>query len=137
MRFITARSATASLLALALALGGPLVAHADVFVIAHASVDLKPEDVRDVFVGEKQSASSGKLVPVDNAAAQAEFLSKVIKVDAAKYATLWSKKSFREGLNPPAVKGTDAEVVAIVKSTPGAVGYVTKDPGGVKVIQKY
>jgi len=106
-------------------------------VIAHASVTLSPEEVRDVFVGDKQLAGSVKLVPLDNAAAQADFLAKVIKVDGAKYTAIWTKKGFREGLTAPAVRGSDAEVVNAVKSTPGAIGYVTKAPADVKVIQKY
>ena len=106
-------------------------------VIANANVNLTPEEVRDVFVGEKQLAGSVKLVPLDNAAAQADFLAKVIKVDGAKYTAIWTKKGFREGLTAPAVRGSDAEVVNAVKSTPGAIGYVTKAPADVKVIQKY
>jgi len=106
-------------------------------VIAHASVELGAAEVRDVFVGDKVLAGGTKLVPVDNAAAQAEFLSKVVQVDAVKYTALWTKKSFREGLTAPASKGGDAEVIAFVKSTPGAIGYVSGHSAGVKVISKY
>ena len=109
----------------------------DVFVIANAGVNVSADDVRDVFVGEKQIDGSVKLVPMDNAAAQADFLAKVGKVDAAKYTSLWAKKGFRDGVSPPAVRGGDAEVISAVKSTPGGIGYVTKAPADVKVIQKY
>ena len=109
----------------------------DVFVIANAGVNVSADDVRDVFVGEKQIDGSVKLVPMDNAAAQADFLAKVVKVDAAKYTSLWAKKGFRDGVSPPAVRGGDAEVISAVKSTPGGIGYVTKAPADVKVIQKY
>jgi ABC-type phosphate transport system substrate-binding protein len=109
----------------------------DVFVIANANVTLTQAEVKDVFVGEKQIAGGTKLVPMDNAAAQADFLAKVMSVDAAKYASIWSKRAFREGINPPPVRGSDAEVLAAVKSTPGAVGYVSKAPDGVKVIAKF
>ncbi len=109
----------------------------DVFVIAHPGVNVAPDDVRDVFVGEKQLDGAVKLVPMDNSAAQADFLAKVVKVDAAKYSTLWAKKGFRDGVNPPPMRGGDAEVISAVKSTAGGIGYVTKAPEGVKVIQKY
>lgn len=109
----------------------------DLYVIANASVSLAGSDVRDVFIGEKQVAGSTKLVPIDNAGAQKEFLDKVVKMDAAKYASTWTKKGFRDGLNPPALKSGDAEVIATVKSTPGAVGYVSTAPAGVSVVQKY
>ena len=118
------------------ALAAP-AALADIYVICNPGVKLTPEEAKEVFVGEKQLAGGVKLVPLDNAAAQGEFLTKVFHIDAAKYSTLWAKKGFRDGLNPPALKGSDLEVLAAVRSTPGAVGYVTSPPAGVTIIQKY
>jgi ABC-type phosphate transport system substrate-binding protein len=109
----------------------------DVIVIAHSSVNASADELRDIFIGEKQSAGGTKLVPVDNGAVQADFLAKVVKVDANKYAAIWAKKGFREGINPPAVKGSDTEVIAFVKSTPGAIGYVTHAPADAKVLAKF
>jgi hypothetical protein len=93
--------------------------------------------VRDVFTGEKQLAGNVKFVPMDNASLQADFLSKVLKVEANKYTSIWVKKGFRDGLNPPPTRGNDAEVINIVKSNLGAVGYVSKATPDVKVIHKY
>lgn len=109
----------------------------DLYVISNASLALSGDEVRDVFLGDKQVADGVKLVPIDNSSAQKDFLGKVIKVDAAKYGTIWAKKGFRDGLNPPPVKTSDAEVIAAVKATPGAVGYVTSKPAALKVLQKY
>jgi ABC-type phosphate transport system substrate-binding protein len=106
-------------------------------VIANISGTLTADEVREVFVGDKLSAGGVKLIPMDNSSAQAEFLAKVVKVDAAKYGTIWAKKGFRDGLNPPAVRGSDSEVISTVKSTPGAIGYVNSAPAGVTVILKY
>jgi hypothetical protein len=112
-------------------------AHADLFVIANTTVAVAPDDVRDIFLGDKQVAGGTKLVPVDNAPQQKEFLEKVLHVDAAKYNTIWVKKGFRDGLNAPAVKAGDAEVIAAVKATPGGIGYVSAPPKDLKVIAKY
>jgi hypothetical protein len=106
-------------------------------VIAHASVSLNADEVKEVFQGDKQLVGGLKLVPVDNAAQQGDFVAKVLQTDVAKYSARWTKKAFREGLTAPPVKGSDAEVIAFVKSTPGAVGYVTGPSSGVKVLQKY
>lgn len=106
-------------------------------VIAHPTVSLSADEIRDVFLGEKQFAGNLKLVPVDNTAIQPEFLSAVLQTDAQKYSARWMKKTFREGLAPPARKGSDAEVVEFVRSTPGAVGYVSRPSGGVKVLEKF
>jgi len=50
----------------------------------------------------------------------------------------WQKQMFAANpLRPPAVKGSDAEVIAFVAKTEGAVGYVSKAttlPPGVKAL---
>ena len=120
----------------AVALAMPVMA-ADVYVIANSGLALAEDDVRDVFVGDKQIVGGTKVVPMDNAGLQKDFLDKVLKIDAPKYSNIWTKKGFRDGLNPPTVKSSDAEVISAVKSTPGAVGYVSSSPAGVKVIKKY
>lgn len=112
-------------------------AHADGYVIAHSSVNVGPADIREIFLGNMQFAGSAKLVPVDNGAVQGDFLSKVIKMDSDRYAAVWTKKSFRDGLNPPPVKSGDSEVLDFVKRTPGAIGYVGTNPGSANVILKY
>ena len=105
------------------------------YVICHPGVKLQPGDVRDMFLGEKQFAGSVTLQPADNNAAQPAFLDKVLMMGAGKYATAWTKKSFRDGLNPPPVKGTDAEALDYVRRTSGACSYMSSAPGpGVVLI---
>lgn len=123
--------------ALAASLIGAAPAAADVYVISHPALELAADEIRDVYVGEKQMAGSTRLVPMDNASLQKEFLEKAIKIDATKYGAIWTKKGFRDGLNPPQVKTGDAEVISAVKSTPGAIGYVSSAPSGVKLVKKY
>lgn len=106
-------------------------------VIAHPSVNLTADEIRDLFLGERRFAGNVKLAPVDNIALHSEFLSKVLQTDERKYFARWTRKSFREGLAAPALMSGDAEVAAFVKATPGAVGYVTKGADGVKVLQKF
>ena len=106
-------------------------------VIAHPSVVLSAEEVRELFMGDKQLAGSLKLVPVDNGAQQADFLVKVLRIDPTRYSARWTKKEFREGLRAPMAKGSDAEVAAFVRATPGAVGYVSAASVGVQTLQKY
>lgn len=114
------------------------VVYAAPVIVTHPGIQLSPSDVADVFLGNKQFAGSVKLVPVDSAQSQATFLSEVLKIDANKYHHVWARKAFQDGIAPPAVKGTDAEVLDFVKRTPGAVGYVGSDPGkaGVNVVGK-
>jgi len=109
----------------------------DVYVIANSGVTITADDVRDIFLGGKQLAGSVKLLPVDNAAMQAQFLEKVMKMEAAKYTSAWTKKSFRDGVSPPPVKGSDAETIEFVRQTAGSVGYVGSAPTGVTVVGKF
>lgn len=107
----------------------------DIVIISNPEISVSSDEVRDIFLGEKQFAGSTKLVVIDNAALQGNFLSQVMHMDAPKYNGIWTKKSFRDGLTPPAVKSGDAEVIEYIKRTPGSIGYVSTRPAGVKVIQ--
>ncbi len=106
-------------------------------VIVNDSVTLTAVEIRDVFLGEKQLAGNIRLVPVDNVALQDEFLAKVLQTDSQKYYARWTRKSFREGITAPPLKGSDAEVNAFVRSTPGAIGYVRKPAAGVRALQAF
>jgi hypothetical protein len=107
----------------------------DIYVVCNPAAAVQAADVRDVFLGDKQFAGAVKLQPADNGAAQADFLAKVLKMDAGKYATAWTKKSFRDGVNAPPVKGSDGEALEFVRRTPGACSYTSSAPGaGVTVV---
>ena len=111
---------------------------ADVYVIAHPSAKLTADTIRDIYIGEKQFSGNVKIVPVDNSSVQADFLSKVLKLDQSSYANLWVKKSFRDALNPPSVRNSDRNIIDFVTRTPGAIAYVANPPpASVTLIQKY
>jgi hypothetical protein len=134
-------SAAASLMrrvicSLLLAAAGPTLG-ADVYVIAHTPMSLNPEQIKEIFLGEVQFVGPIKALPIDNSVSQPEFLSKVLKLQAVRYSALWTKKAFRDGLNAPPLKGTDAEVIAFVRSQPGAIGYVSTLSSGVALLAKF
>jgi len=112
---------------------------ADQFVIANPSVSISDDEVREVYLGEKQFVGELKLVPIDNTAVQGLFLSRVLRMTPARYETAWIKKSFREGLAIPPVRSSNSETVEFVRRTPGAVGYIVADkpPAGVVVVTKF
>jgi hypothetical protein len=130
---------SAKVLLAALLCAGPAVTRADdLYFICNTRLPLTVADVRDMFLGEKQFAGPVKLVPVDNSTAQAAFLDQVLKMSAARYSTAWIKKSFRDGVNPPLLAGSDVEALAYVKRTLGACTYVTTPAAGdVAVIFKF
>jgi ABC-type phosphate transport system substrate-binding protein len=80
-------------------------------------------------------------VPVDQSGTSAvrkAFSDSVLGMPVATALQYWQKQMFgMNPLRPPAVKGSDAEVIAFVVKTEGAVGYVSKAatlPPGVKAI---
>ena len=107
------------------------------YVIGGQGVTLTRTEVKEVYLGDKVFSGSVRLVPVDNAAAREAFLSKVMGMTASKYESTWTKKAFRDALNPPNLLSTDAQVVEFVKRTIGAVGYVSTPPSDVTIIQKF
>ncbi len=110
----------------------------DLYVACHAGVSIAAADLRDVFSGERQYLQEVRLVPVDNLAAQPDFLLKVMKMNGVKYATTWAKKSFRDGLNPPVALANDAAVLEFIRRTPGGCGYLSMPPPeSIIVIGKY
>jgi ABC-type phosphate transport system substrate-binding protein len=124
--------------ALMLFTAAPALAFADVYVIVNPGLNLTADDIKNIYTGEKELAESTKIRPQDNSAAREEFLKKVLQLDVAKYESMWTKKSFRDGINPPTVRASDAEVIAYVKSNPGAIGYVTTaPPSDVTVLKKF
>lgn len=128
---------TQSLLLTTLAFICAAPAYADLYVIAHNASIVSAVDIREIYLGEKQFGTGNvRLVPQDNNAAQAEFLAKLLVMDGQKYSATWTKKAFRDGLNPPAMRVTDADTIEAVKRTPGAVGYVLTAPTGVAVVQR-
>jgi len=129
----------AILLAVLLSLGCGSASGADIYVIAGPDVKLSVEDVRELYLGDKEFSGEVRLVPVDNQAALSEFVVKALGMNPQRYNILWVKKAFRDALNPPAVKAGDFEVLEFVKRTRGAVGYVSSVPRDkeISVIGKF
>ena len=116
------------LLAALVMLGCAFAYGGDIYVVTRPDVKLSSHDIREIYLGDKEFSGDVRLVPVDNQAAQAEFVVKALAMNPQRYNTLWVKKAFRDALNPPLVKSTDSEVLEFVKRTRGAVGYVSSVP---------
>lgn len=109
----------------------------DIYVVTSSGLTIGAEEVKDIFVGDKQVEGGVKLTPIDNASLKTEFLDKALHLTPEKYTQLWGRKVFRDGLIPPMTKANDLEIIALIKSKPGTVGYVSAVSGDVRVITKY
>ena len=123
-----------SALVLSLAVPALAVAADDFVVIVHPSVtgaSIRRPDLAAVFL--KKAArwgSGGSAIPVDQSGTspvRESFSKAVLGMPVAAAVQYWQKQMFEtKPLRPPVVRGSDAEVIAFVAKTEGAVGYVSK-----------
>lgn len=140
LRLLVAVAALAAGLALA-----PSRAAAQGYVVvvnaANPLTSLSRHEAAMLFLKQKLTWSSGeKVVPVDLARAssvRAAFSQKVLGRTVGAVSSYWQGQIFAGGQQPPAEKATDDAVLALVRTTPNAIGYVSADaplPAGVKAI---
>ncbi len=141
MRLLTA-------LAVGLVLLAPAASRAadDFVVVVHSSLagaNIRRADLAAIFLkkASRWGGAGGNAIPVDQSgtsAVRSAFSQAVLGMPVATAVQYWQKQMFEANpLRPPVVKGSDAEVIAFVTETPGAVGYVSKAtalPAGVKAL---
>jgi ABC-type phosphate transport system substrate-binding protein len=113
-------------------------------VIAHPSTtpdSVSKRDLSRLFLKQKKSWSNGqKASPIDQKASsevRRQFSHGVLGKSVGEVDAYWQGQVFSGKAHPPSAVGSDQEVVSFVRSTPGAVGYVSAgaDTGGVKVLK--
>ena len=135
-RTLLATLALLALAPLALAQGYKVVAHPTT-----PAASLSKSDVARLFLKKVTSWSDGtRVVPVDQdrtSKTRNAFSVDVHGKDPNAVAAYWQKQIFSGRGVPPVVKKTDAQVLEFVRSTPGAVGYVSASAttSGVKTIR--
>ena len=113
-------------------------------VIAHPGVaesEISAAELSKVFLKKATKLESGVAVkPVDQppASKTRDAFSKAVHGrGASQIESYWQQQIFAGKDVPPDTKPSDADVIAYVSSTPGAIGYVSAGaaPAGVKVIK--
>jgi len=101
---------------------------------------LSKKTVSDYFLKKaKKWADGTTVVPVDqieSSEVRDQFSRAVHGKPAAAIKSYWTQQIFSGRDVPPVEKKSDAEVIAFVKSNPGAIGYVadTTATDGVRVV---
>lgn len=102
---------------------------------AEATSSLSKAEVSNIFLKK-----SSKLVPVDqskSSSTREAFTKAVHGRPSAAIQSYWQQQIFSGKDVPPGEKGSDADVIAFVKATPGSIGYVsdrTELGSGVKAV---
>jgi ABC-type phosphate transport system substrate-binding protein len=148
MRALISRMALGVAIATAALLGTaatPHVASAQGFkLIAHSDVpvsELTAAAASNIFLKKDGKFPGGpEAVPVDQPASAAirDAFSKAIHGrSTSAVVTYWQQQVFSGKDTPPPTKPSDEAIVAFVKSTPGAIGYVKDGTAtdGVKVVK--
>jgi ABC-type phosphate transport system substrate-binding protein len=126
-----------------LALGPSISWSADYQVIVNAANPtdiLTKEQLGKMFLKKIVKWDTGTpIIPVDQAPispVRASFTKIVHGKAVGAIASYWQQQIFAGREVPPAEKAGDAAVIAFVKATPGAIGYITAGVGtdGVKVL---
>lgn len=125
-----------------LLLAGSAAGAAEVKLIGHPSIggtQIKREVLSAVFLRQTSRWGNGvQIMPVDQSSqspVRAAFSTSVLAQPVAAVQNYWARQISLGRLTPPPVKPSDAEVLAYVKATPGAIGYVdaaTPTEDGVK-----
>ena len=127
--------------------GSPAADESPYVVIVSANnpaSSIKRQELARYFLKKTGRWSDGRGVqPVDQSAGspvRAAFTHAVLAIEGmgqiSAVQNFWLQQVYSGRNTPPPVKATDAEVLAYVAATPGAIGYVGAAPaaGGVKVL---
>jgi ABC-type phosphate transport system substrate-binding protein len=135
-----ARFLSAMVLALAVS---TIASAADFKIVANNSVpasSLSKKAASDLFLKKTTKWDNGApAVPVDqveSSTARQGFSKSVHGKTAAAVKSYWNQQIFSGRDVPPVEKRSDAEILAFVRSTPGAIGYVSDGAAtdGVRVL---
>jgi ABC-type phosphate transport system substrate-binding protein len=107
---------------------------------ATSVASMSKADVARLFLKQDTRWKDGKAVAVVDlppaSAVRQGFSKTVLGKDVGSVNSYWQQQVFSGRASPPVVKQSDADVVAYVAATPGAVGYVSADAAaaGVKTL---
>lgn len=115
---------------------------ADVAVVANNGISadsITTGEAKKIWLGKSKSLGGTKLKVVDlpqGNVSRNHFYATVVKKNGKKLKAYWAKIVFSGKGTPPKILETDADVIAWVAKTPGALGYVDSSAAGdlVKVL---
>lgn len=116
---------------------------ADVVVIASNKSTIPSMDkdqISDIYLGKSTTYPDGStalpMAQIEAEAAHQEFSNAVIDKSESQLKSYWSKMVFSGKGTPPKELSNNAEMLKLIASNPGLIGYVDKTAvdGSVKVI---
>lgn len=101
-------------------------------VVAHPSVAIdrvSPAELERIFQKRQTRWADGAaIVPLEQAGAvRAHFYRDVMHISVSQISGFWIQEAMTEGVRPPRLFQSAAQVVRRVSETPGAIGFVSID----------
>ncbi len=107
---------------------------------ANTTESISKKALSDIFLKKKTKWDDGsEATPIDlgiRSGTRAAFSLEVHGQSIGSIRSYWQQAAFSGAATPPLERSSDADVIAFVKSYPGAIGYVSEasDVSGVKVL---
>jgi len=108
-------------------------AYADVVIIANRGVPentLSRKEIKEIFLGKRVQwgdHSRIHVATIRDAGIHKMFLKQYLNKSHAKWKTYWKRMAFTGRGIPPRSFHTDAEIIAYIAKTEGAVGYILSE----------
>lgn len=100
-------------------------------VIVNESVSaqqLKRSDVREIFSANRQYWADGEKISVyvlaPNSAAHKRFCREILQMFPYQLERLWNQITYSGQGEPPIIVNSEQQLIELVSTTPGAIGYV-------------
>ena len=114
----------------------------EIAVIVHNSVKtetIDPKRLLDIYTLNFQSWNDGKRIQIADFKGDSDLRSKFyshINLDAQDIKRVWLRKQFSGKSLPPSTVRDEDEMIQLVISKPGTIGYVSKSkvPEGAKIV---
>lgn len=121
-------------LALAAVVFAPM-AHADFYLIVHSAnpqQSLTHKEAVDLFMGRNRAFRNGDLAQVfdlpRDSAQRNDFYLRLTGMGPAQVNSYWARLMFSGQTMPPQAVADEAAMIETVRRSPGAVGWVRKEP---------
>jgi ABC-type phosphate transport system substrate-binding protein len=111
--------------------GGMALADVVVVTQAQSGVErLSTNDVTDIFLGRYRKLPSGsRAAPIDQPAGsnlKSEFYRLLVNKDLSEINAYWARLIFSGKTSPPLQAASNAEVLGLLTSVPGAIAYIER-----------
>lgn len=108
---------------------------------SNSITEMSRKDLAKLFLKKKSKWAHGtKCEPVDlleDSTVRADFSEAVLGKSVSSVKSYWQQRIFSGKAVPPPEKSSDREIIAFVRSSPGAVGYISAetDTSSVQILK--